>query len=162
MSLWLTRPMRVLAGRLLVLAYLFCVVSPGAAIALGHGPEPCLDEFPAASAVFHEMARQNADRHATADHAMMPQMHAAHAHHHDHGASLDDGMQAQHAPAPSHHDHGKMSGPCCAMMCAVGLTAQLPAMTLPSPLAAARLTTHEQSLPGRTPPRLDRPPIVLI
>ncbi|MGC2776700.1 MAG: hypothetical protein WA418_13825 [Bradyrhizobium sp.] len=143
-----------MAGRLLVLAYLFCVLSPGVAMALGRGAAPCFDEATIAVAVSH---------HEMADTVMMPQMHAAHAHHHDHPAA-DAGMQARHAPAPapSHHDHSKMPGPCCAMMCAVGLAVALPAMSLPAPLATASVTTREQSLPGRTPPRLDRPPIVLV
>jgi hypothetical protein len=155
MSFGLTRKMRVLAGRLLVLAYLFCVLSPGVAMAFGRGAAPCLDETTIVVAVsHHEMAKD----------AVMSQMHAAHAHPHDHGHAMDGGMQAQRAPAPapSHHDHGKMPGPCCAMMCAVGLTAALPAMAIPSPLAAASLTMRDESLPGRTPPRLDRPPIVLV
>jgi hypothetical protein len=147
--------MRVLAGRLLVLAYLFCVLSPGAAIALGHGAAPCLDEAAVAVAISHLDA---------ADDATMPQMHAAHAHHHDHGHTADAGVQVPPAstPAPSHHDHSKIPGPCCAMMCVVGLRAELPAVALPSAFAAASTLPRERSLTGRTPPRLDRPPIVLI
>ncbi|UFZ07789.1 hypothetical protein LQG66_16425 [Bradyrhizobium ontarionense] len=144
-----------MAGRLLVLAYLFCVLSPGVAMAFGNGAAPCLDESAIAVAVSY---------HETATDAVMPQMHAAHAHSHDHGHAMDGGMQVRLAPAPvpSHHDHSKMPGPCCAMMCAVGLTAALPAIAVPSPLAAASLTMRDESLPGRTPQRLDRPPIVLV
>ncbi|GLH78543.1 hypothetical protein SSBR45G_34520 [Bradyrhizobium sp. SSBR45G] len=148
--------MRVLAGRLLVLAYLFCVLSPGVALALAHGAAPCLDEAVVAASHHH-----GAD-HAMAD-GVMPQMHTAHAHHHDH-ATADAGLHTGQvpAPAPTHHDHGKTPGPCCAMMCAVGLTAVMPAVTLPSPLAAASEAARETRLPGRMPARLDRPPIVLV
>ncbi|BAM87758.1 hypothetical protein S58_17510 [Bradyrhizobium oligotrophicum S58] len=149
MALGLTRKMLMVAGRLVVLAYLICVLSPGLAMAFGCGPAPCLDGA-AVAVSHHEMAAD-------------AQMHAAHAHHHDH-RTADAGMQAQHAPAPapSHHDHSRMPGACCAMMCAVGLAATLPAVTLPSPLATASEAVRETTLPGRTPPRLDRPPIVLV
>jgi hypothetical protein len=154
MALGLTRKIRVVAGRLLVLSYLFCVLSPAAAIALSDSAQPCLDEISAPVALSH---------HDVTDGAMMPQMHAAHAHHH-HADAIDGNVQTQHVPAPvpAHHDHSKMPGPCCAMMCAVGLTAVLPAVTLPSPLATASEAVRETSLPGRTPARLYRPPIVLI
>ncbi|WP_316163771.1 hypothetical protein [Bradyrhizobium sp. SZCCHNRI20481] len=155
MSLGLTRKMLMVAGRLLVLAYLVCVLSPGVALALGDGVAPCFDETVVAVAATH---------HDAAHHEMilaaMPQVETAHAHHHDHPVA-DAGMQAP-APAPSHHDHSKMPGPCCAMMCAVGLAAALPAVTLPASFAATSVTPRDEGLPGRTPPRLYRPPIVLV
>ncbi|XUM24411.1 hypothetical protein ACRAVF_15190 [Bradyrhizobium oligotrophicum S58] len=154
MSFGLTRKMLMVAGRLLVLAYLVCVLSPGVALALGDGA-PCLDETAAAAAI---------SRHDAAHHEMimaaMPQTIAAHAHHHDRPVT-DAGMQAP-APTPSHHDHGKMPGPCCTMMCAVGLAAALPAVALPASLAATSVTPRDEGLPGRTPQRLYRPPIVLV
>lgn len=150
MSLGLTRNMLMVAGRLLVLAYLFCVLSPGVALAFAPGAAPCLDE--AAMAVSYD----HAAHHDMSDGTMMPQMHG-HAHHHQ---NADAGHEAP--PAPSHHDHAKIPGPCCAMMCAVGLTNALPAVTLPAPIATASEVVGEASLPGRMPPRLYRPPIVLI
>ena len=156
MSLGLTRKLRVSAGRLLVLAYLFCVLSPGVALAFARGAAPCFDDGMVAVAVSHHPAQPALDDGA------MPR-HAAHAHHHDHPIA-DASLQPQQdpPPAPSHHDHSKMPGPCCAMMCAVGLVAALPVVALRAPLAAASEAAHETSLPGRTPPRLDRPPIVLV
>ncbi|MGJ5181814.1 hypothetical protein ACQR16_34305 [Bradyrhizobium oligotrophicum] len=146
--------MQILAGRLLVLAYLFCVLSPGVALAFASGALPCLDEV-AVAVTHHHTAH-----HEMSDATMMAQMHAAHADHHDdHLAAA--GLQVPEDPAPAHHDHGKLPGPCCAMMCAVGLTAMMPAVTLPSSLATASEAAREASLPGRSPPRLDRPPIVL-
>jgi hypothetical protein len=154
MSLGLTRNMLMVAGRLLVLAYLICVLSPGVAIALGHASAPCLDE--SVVTISHHETRMTDD--ATAHH----QMHEAHAHHQGHLATNDSRQAQPPAPVPSHHDHAKLPGPCCAMMCAVGLTASLPAVTMPSRVATASETSRETRLPGRTPPRLDRPPIVLI
>ncbi|MGJ4953333.1 hypothetical protein [Bradyrhizobium sp. HKCCYLS20291] len=143
--------MRVLAGRLLVLVYLICVLSPGVALAFSPGVAPCLEDATLTVAHHHEMAE-----------TMMPQMHAAHASHHGHDHDHASAEAEAQVPAPSHHDHGKIPGPCCAMMCAVGLTAALPAVMLPAPLATASEAARETRLPGRTPPRLDRPPIVLV
>ncbi|CCD98099.1 conserved exported hypothetical protein [Bradyrhizobium sp. STM 3809] len=139
----------MVAGRLLVLAYLVCVLSPGIALAVTPGAAPCLDEV--AVAVSHEHAMHHDVSAATAQ---------RHAHHH-HAAEANLQTQQVPAPAPAHHDHGKLPGPCCAMMCAVGLTAVLPVVTGPAALATASEAARETALPGRTPPRLDRPPIAL-
>ncbi|WP_244422262.1 hypothetical protein [Bradyrhizobium sp. ORS 285] len=150
--------MLMVAGRLLVLAYLVCVLSPGIALAFTPGAAPCLDDGSVTMTVSHS----HAAHHASSDGTMMPQMHAAHPHHHGNGLVADAGLQTRDAPAPSDHDHDKLPGPCCAMMCAVGLTAALPGVTLPSPVATASESVGEASLPGRAPPLLYRPPIVLI
>ncbi|NPU69518.1 hypothetical protein HL667_31250 [Bradyrhizobium sp. 83012] len=159
MSLGLTRNMLMVAGRLLLLAYLVCVLSPGVTLAFAHGAAPCLDDAFVAVRVSHHHAAP----HESSDGAMMPQRHAAHAHHHHDDQVADAGLQTQPDPAPfpTHHDHGKLPGPCCAMMCAVGLTSILPAVTLPSPVTTASEASGEAGLPGRTPPLLYRPPIVL-
>ena len=36
--------MRIRVGRIIALAYLFCVLAPAAALAWGSGPAPCLDD----------------------------------------------------------------------------------------------------------------------
>nr|WP_244621143.1 hypothetical protein [Bradyrhizobium symbiodeficiens] len=36
--------MRIKVGRIIALAYLFCVLAPAASLAWGSGPAPCLDE----------------------------------------------------------------------------------------------------------------------
>ncbi|WP_456711288.1 hypothetical protein [Bradyrhizobium sp. USDA 4353] len=150
----------MVAGRLLVLAYLVCVLSPGVALAFSHDAAPCLDDGSVTMTVSHH----HAAHHESSDGAMVPQMSAAHAHHHGNDRVADAGLQTRDVPAParSHHDHSKLPGPCCAMMCAVGLTAALPGVTLPSPVATASESVGEASLPGRAPPLLYRPPIVLI
>jgi hypothetical protein len=159
MSLRLTRSMRVLAGRLIALAYLFCVLSPGVALAFGTGAEPCFDEFVTPAAATH----QEIAHHETAHHAMMAQMQAGDGRHHH------EGMHAHHlavahedAAAPvDHHDHGKMPGACCAALCVVGIAVDLPTLTAPTRMAAGQVFSGEQSLVGRAPPLLYRPPIVL-
>ena len=44
MLLRLTRSMRIRVGRIIALAYLFCVLAPAASLAWGSGPAPCLDD----------------------------------------------------------------------------------------------------------------------
>jgi hypothetical protein len=165
MSLRLTRSMRVLAGRMIVLAYLFCVVSPGVALAFGDGPEPCLDDVVAPVVAMHEIAH----------HEMMAQMQADAGRDHHEGMHLDgmqsdvmhiDGMHMHHlmhdAAVPSHHDHGKAPGACCAALCVVGIAVDLPTLAAPTQFAAGRVYSGDQSLVGRAPPLLYRPPIALV
>jgi hypothetical protein len=155
MSLRLTRSMRVLAGQLIALAYLFCVLSPGAALAFGSGPEPCFDEVVAPMVAAHQeiahhemMAVTQADD-GWHDHA------GVHMHHHD--------VAHEDAAAPaSHHDHGKMPGACCAALCVVGIAVDLPSLTAPTRMATGQVFSGEQSLVGRAPPLLYRPPIALV
>ena len=152
MSLRLTRSMRVLAGRMIVLAYLFCVVSPGIALAFGDGPEPCLDDVVVPLVVM---------QHEFAHHEMMAQMQA------DDGQQHHDGMHLHHlvheAAAPvDHHNHGKTQGACCAALCVVGIAVDLPTLSAPTQFAAGRVYSGDQSLVGRAPPLLYRPPIALV
>lgn len=153
MSLAMTRRMRFLAGRLVVLAYLFCVVSPSFAMALGNVEEPCFDVVPVA--VHHAMAA-----HDVMSHEVMGHLDADHAlHHHDGRYAHDRADQ----PLPAdHHDGGKMPGPCCATLCVVGIAADLPGLSAPLRPTAERVTQGDQSLVGRAPPLLYRPPIVLV
>jgi hypothetical protein len=62
--------MRVMAGQLIVLAYLFCVLSPGVALALGNGPEPCFGEVVAPLGAPHQEIADHAISHLQ----MMAQM----------------------------------------------------------------------------------------
>jgi hypothetical protein len=158
MSLRLTRSLRVLAGRLIALAYLFCVLSPGMALAFGTGPEPCFDEFVAPVA----NAQQQIAHLEIAHHEMMAQMQAGDGQHDHHGMHTHH-HAAAHEDAPAgHHDHGKMPGACCAALCVVGIAGDLPSLTAPTRMAAGQVFSGEQSLVGRAPPLLYRPPIALV
>lgn len=68
-----------------------------------------------------------------------------------------------HADTPAHSGdhHGKMAGPCCAVLCVVGIARDLPEFAAPLRWVTARLAAGETALAGRMPPLLDRPPIVL-
>jgi hypothetical protein len=160
MSLRLTRSMRVLVGRLIALAYLFCVLSPGAALAFGNGPEPCFDEVVAPMAAgYQEIAH-----HEPAHHAMMAQMQAGDGQNDHHGTRMrrHATVHEDAGAPPGHHDHGKMPGACCAALCVVGIAVDLPNLTAPTRMAAGQVFSGEQILVGRAPPLLYRPPIALV
>ena len=138
----LTRSTRRKAGWLAALLYLFCVMAPGAALALGDAAS-CLAIEIQATAAMHEQAS----------------FAAAPLHHHHE-------MQANADAAPATHDHsqhqhgGKTSpGPCCAMLCVSGIAADLPALATPSQPISACVSENFQRLPGEAPPLLYRPPI---
>ena len=143
----LTRRVRIAAGWLIALAYLSCVVAPGAALALGHGPVPCFaEDFPVAVV---------ADAHGPA--AMM-HMHAD-GHGHDHMV-MHLHHQGGSEDQPAHHHDGKsLPGPCCAMLCVVAIPADLPDVGEPAQPTASRIAEAAFRVPGRVPPLLYRPPI---
>jgi hypothetical protein len=134
----LIRSRRLLAGWMAVAIYLLCVVAPPVAVALGNGPAPCLAED-----MLPVVMHTHADGHAH-DHGSM------HAHHH----LADEG-----APSGHHHDGKGLPGPCCVMLCAVAIPADLPTVAAPLRPAALRLAEADQAMAGRMPPLLYRPPI---
>jgi hypothetical protein len=141
MLLRLTRSIRVKVGWLVAMAYLLCVLAPGAALAFGIGPTPCFgDELPDAL-------------------VSSTQVHAGGAH--DHGGMHAHHQTADASGAPDRHDHhGKASpGPCCAMLCVTALPADLPTMVKPSQPISLCASEVYVGLPGQAPPLLYRPPI---
>ncbi len=130
----MTRSFRIWTGWLIALGYLACVLAPGAALALGTGPAPCLDVDVVAAMPMH-----------------MHDGGAMHMHHHAGGS----------APSTTHHHDGKAStGPCCAMMCVSALPGSLPAVGEPSRPVSTCAAEADLSLPGKAPPLLYRPPIL--
>jgi hypothetical protein len=146
MLLRLTRSMRIRVGRLIALAYLFCVLAPAASLAWGSGPAPCLDDALLADLVpvHHQMQAGHTHDGGSHDHA------GPHAHHQ---------TAAQDAPAPHHHDGKGTPGPCCAMMCVSALPADLPSVVKPLPPVSACSPEIVASLHSAAPPLLYRPPI---
>lgn len=140
MFLRITRSLRIRIGWLIALGYLLCVLAPGAALAVGTGPAPCL-EVDLATATTGMMHMGNGG--AMHDHAMHMLHHAA-------------------GGATAHPHDGKASpGPCCAMMCVTALPAALPAVMGPLQPVATCAAEADLSLPGEAPPLLYRPPIRL-
>jgi hypothetical protein len=140
----LTRPARIKAGWFAALLYLFCVLAPGVALALGDAASCLATKVePAAMTHVHD--------------ASMHQHHEAHASHHaDAGATQQE--PAKHEPAQ--HGHGKASpGPCCAMLCVSAIAADLPAVAKPVQPVSVCTSENFERLPGEAPPLLYRPPI---
>ncbi len=143
-----TRSMRMRAGRLIALAYLFCVLAPAAALAWGHGPVTYLgDEVAQAGRApgQHELVADplNAGD-AMHDHAAM------YAHHH---------VAPQEIPAAHHHGGKGTPGPCCAMMCATALPAALPDVATPVLPSSTCGPEIAAVLRSEAPPLHYRPPI---
>ncbi|WP_301270081.1 MULTISPECIES: hypothetical protein [unclassified Bradyrhizobium] len=145
MLLRITRSMRIRVGRLIALAYLFCVLAPAAALAWGNGPAPCLDDAMLADLVpiNHQISAGHMHGNATHDHA------ARHANH----------QSAQDTSAPHHHDGKGKVGPCCAMMCISALPADLPDVAKPLQPVSACAPEIVVSLHSAAPPLHYRPPI---
>ena len=134
MFVHLTRRMRAKAGWFVALLYLFCVLAPGAALALGDAA-PC---FPTESTPA-----------ATHGHE-----HSGHVTAHEHSHQADAG-HAKHT-----HDGKTSPGPCCAMLCLSAIPANLPDIANPPQPMSVRISESYQRLPGKAPPLLYRPPIV--
>ena len=146
MLLRLTRSMRIRVGRIIALAYLFCVLAPAAALACGNGPAPCLDDVLLAGPVpaHHQMPTSHLHGDASHEHA------GTHAHHQ---------TAAQDAPAPHHHGGKGTVGACCAMMCVSALPADLPSVATPLLPVSACAPELVASLHSAAPPVHYRPPI---
>jgi hypothetical protein len=148
MFVWLTRRKRVKAGWFAALLYLFCVLAPGAALALGDAASCLLPQSGTAATMHgHEGApHANAHQH----HEMQADQQATH--HADAGHAM---------PGHTKHQHdGKGSmGPCCAVLCVSAIAANLPAVAKPSQPRSICVSESLQRLPGEAPPLLYRPPI---
>ncbi|MDE5454371.1 hypothetical protein GWE18_16295 [Bradyrhizobium sp. CSA112] len=136
----LTRPVRAKAGWFVALLYLFCVLAPGVALALGDAASCLMVRLqPVAAAHVHAAAASQ-----------------GHDEIHQHHADADNATQ-EHA---KHQHDGKGSpGPCCAMLCLSAIAADLPAIAKPSQPVSTCASENFQRLPGKAPPLLYRPPI---
>ena len=134
----LTRPARAKAGWFAALLYLFCVLAPGAALALGDAASCLVHQFGTATAAHVHEGAQPADQHAM-DHA--------------------DAGHAMPGHAEHQHDGKGSPGPCCAMLCVSAIAADLPAVAKPVPPISLCVSETFQRLPGEAPPLPYRPPI---
>jgi len=149
MSLRLARRVRVTAGWLVALAYLFCVATPGLALTFGSGPAPCLaDEMVAVATA----STQD-------DPVSMMQMDGDQPSHHHHGHQAHHHTGDANDTVGHHHKDGAPPGPCCAMMCVSAIPADLPAIVAPSRPVSLCLIEADRGAPDNAPPLLYRPPI---
>jgi hypothetical protein len=143
----LTRPGRAKAGWFAALLYLFCVLAPGVALALGDAASCLMTELPTTgTAHVHDGAQPV---HA----ASVAHRHGEeHQHHADTGGVTHDHARHQHG--------GKTSpDPCCAMMCISAIAADPPAVVKPVQPISLCGAENIQRLWGEAPPLLYRPPI---
>jgi hypothetical protein len=146
----LTRPARARAGWFAALLYLFCVLAPGAALALGDAAS-CLMHLPGTLASAHIRGDAEADPSAAhRRHEMVADQHAMH--HADAGHAMPE-------PAKHRHDGNGTTGPCCAMLCLSAMAADPPVVITPSQPISSCVSEISQRLPGKAPPLLFRPPI---
>lgn len=134
----LTRRKRAKAGWFVALLYLFCVLAPGAALAVGdHGP--CLPTQAESAAAVHQH-----------DHSSQG---ASHQHGGMHAADQADTGDFKHK-----HDGKTSPGPCCAMLCFSALTVDLPGIAKPAQPISTCVSETYQRLYGTAPPLPYRPP----
>jgi hypothetical protein len=143
------------AAALAALAYLGCVLMPSVALALVPGAVSayCFDEIAQEVAALKSTVHMHVHSDGTVHY------------HHDHGGSTASAAQhthgEDHGAAPAHsHPPGTHDVSCCGVF---GFTAVLPALSTSTAEPAAYHI--QQPIPtgclvGRSPSRIDRPPIV--
>jgi hypothetical protein len=153
----LTRRKRVKAGWFAALLYLFCVLAPGVALAVGD----------AASCLVTKIGTIAAHVHGDSSHQHHAAQGSEHSSHHadagaiPHEPAKHDHVKHDHAK----HDHAKHGhdqaspGPCCAILCVSAIAVDLPAVAKPSQPISVCISENFQRLPGEAPPLLYRPPI---
>ena len=129
----LTRRFRLRAAVTFAALYAFCVLLPPAALALTYAAAHCLaDQGPA---------------HVHGKTAVTPHTHAD-------GADHDDGPTQEHSDAT-----GKaMPGNCCGLFCVAALSHEPGFALLAPPPTVRTVPAIAESLDGRGPDRLKRPP----
>ena len=142
MLTWLTGRLRGRAAIALAAAYSFCVMFPPVALAFADGAlaAHCLTYD-------HRIAahvQDNGDHHGIA---------------HVHG----DGTAHKHAdnagsPNGSDNQQAKYLGSCCGLFCLAAVTTEFDAVGRQLAHASAVLPACEETLAGRGPGRIDRPP----
>lgn len=147
----LTRPVRAKAGWFAALLYLFCVLAPGVAMALGDAASCLLppSETTAAAHVHEDAQAEHAALHQ--HHAMQADEHAMH--------HADAGHNAMPGHAKHPHDGKGSMGPCCAMLCVSAIATDPPIVATPTQPISLCVSENFQRLPGEAPPLLYRPPI---
>jgi hypothetical protein len=151
----LTRPMRAKAGWFAALLYLFCVLAPGVALAVGDVASCLVPETQTPAATHMHDGSQGAGA-AHRHHQAQGIQHSGH--HADAGDIKHE--HSGHEHSGHGHGHDKASpGPCCAMLCVSAIAADLPTVAKPSQPISICVSENFQRLPGEAPPLLYRPPI---
>ena len=145
-----------MAGRLLALAYMFCVLAPAMSFAFADGARaaPCLTENEHGMGIVHVHEHGGVAKHVHAD---------GRTHDHSSPAVAPDGEQVAAAAADSNSlplDHHKSSGgQCCGMVCVNALPATAAEFVRPIVPRSICLFTDYRAIADNGPPQLYRPPI---
>lgn len=145
-----------MAGRLLALAYLFCVLAPAMSFAFADGARaaPCLTENEHGTGIVH-----------VHEHGVVTQHVYEDARTHDHsspaGASVPEDVAAAAADSDSLPvDHHKSSGEqCCGIVCVNALSATVTEFVRPIAPRSICLSTDYRAVADNAPPQPYRPPI---
>jgi hypothetical protein len=152
----LTRTRRTTAGRLLALAYLFCVLAPAMLLAFGDAARaaPCITENEHGMGIVHEHAGAVA-QHVRPDERSRDHSSLAVA------SAPDDGQAAAAAADPDTLplDHHKSCGLCCGLACVSALPATVTEVVRPTAPQSVCLSDDYQAVADNAPPQLYRPPI---
>ena len=153
----LTRTRRTTAGRLLALAYLFCVLAPAVSFAFADGARaaPCLTENEHGMGIVHVHEHVGAvAQHVHAD---------GRSHNHSSlavASGSDDVAAAASDPDTLPLDHHKSSGgQCCGMACVSALPATVTEVVRPTVPLSICLSTDYRAVADNAPPQRYRPPI---
>jgi hypothetical protein len=144
----LRRRFRTRAALVVAALYAFCVLAPHAALALGHAAAHCLTEDHSAAAHVHKAKAQ------TASH-----IHADGTVHHHGGIPADGDAMTTDPHQHSDADGKSQSGNCCGLFCISAIALETGVAMPAPPLVAADLSSLHDALSGRSPGRINRPPI---
>jgi hypothetical protein len=134
---------------MLAALYAFCVLAPHAALALGGALGHCLTEVSAA-----HVHQPPTVTHMHADGTV--HTHTAPAAHSHDGAAGPDGT-AKHEPKGGDH---KPSANCCGVFCLSAMAQDVPMKLGPDHVGTTLVADIPETLSGRAPGRINRPPIV--
>jgi len=148
----------MLAGRILALAYMLCVLMPAISFAFADGAlaAPCLTDPDHVMGVAHvheaaagTVQHVHHDGHDHGDHAK-----AAH-----HGDVFGPAKQVADHQAPAGHEHKDPGAQCCGMVCVSALPATATEFVAPSAPTSRCGSGIYRNVAGNSPPTLYRPPI---
>ena len=153
----LTRTRRLMAGRVLALAYLCCVLAPAMSFAFADGARaaPCLTQDEHGMGIVHVHEHGVVAQHVPKDgHSHDPSSLAI-------ASASEDGQTAVATdPDSSSLDHHKSSGgQCCGMVCVNALPATMTEVVRPTTPRSLCLSTDYRAVADNTPSQRYRPPI---
>lgn len=144
MLTWLTRKWRFRAAFALAALYSVCVIAPSLALANSAAAAHCLTEDHHGLAHVHDQGKSHDHSAARANGDSAVDKHSGAS-----GSASEDEKQASHI------------GSCCGLFCFAAVTGDVVFVGAQSVVASRLPPALDESLAGRGPNRLNRPPIAL-